>query len=150
MKQTATFYLSEIVEHLLHGYDYVTVSEHVAEVLLMCTGNKHTCHVQLPSDPDAVSVSGITITKPRLWNINCWNASVERGLKASLRAEAERNARFVYQANVNQVVRCILKQWPVHIDQANTIARVMLDRKQYDKILAMGVKSIIMRVEDIP
>ena len=120
-----------------------------AEVILMHTGNKHSCHIQLPSDND-VDVLGRFIDVPMLWDTNAWHTSVEKYNKEKIRAQNRREAQFVYEGNVKLIARNILKMAFVHPDAATMIARSMLDKKDLVRMKAVGVKRLYEKVNELP
>ncbi len=140
----------DILIHDLLGHNhYVPVSPITAEVILMHTGNKHSCHIQLPSDND-VDILGRFIDSPLLWDWNAWNVSVERYHKNKIRAQQEREARFVFEANICLVAKKILIMAFVKEDAARMLAHKWLSKKDYARIKAVGVKRLYEHVKELP
>lgn len=144
-----SFLLTPLVDDLLKGHDFIEVSPSTAAAILLVTKNKSHCHVQLPSDPDAVDVYGKQLSKPRLWNLVYWNASVERFVKAKIKADQERIQRAIYLCNCERITKVLLRKYPLTYDMCNTIARRWLDGKKYYNVHAIGIDKIIDKWEDV-
>jgi hypothetical protein len=144
-----TLPLQTLVHHILRGEHYVPISSDVAEIILHHTNNKHTCHVQFPSDED-VDILGNFIETPMLWEYGAWCRSSEKWLKMRVRSQKERDERFILEANITQVARCILRQAYVTPDAARMIARSMITKKDYARIKLVGCKKLFTTIEELP
>lgn len=147
--QNVSLPLNTLIHDLLGNNHYVSISQLTAEVILMHTGNKHSCHIQMPSDSD-VDVLGRFIDSPLLWETNAWNRSVERYHKEKIRAQTEREARFVFEGNVKLIARAILRMAYVHPDAARMLGHQMLSKKDFARIKAVGVKQLYENVKELP
>lgn len=141
--------LTILVKDLLGANHYVPISQITAECILFHTGNKRICHIQFPSIQD-VDVSGKTITSPILWELNAWRTSVERQVKSALRAQEQRETKFVYEGNVNMIKKRIMENFGLDEQHANIYARMVLDKKDYARIRAYGVKRLYTNVKELP
>lgn len=144
-----TLPLNVLVEHLLHGEHYVPISMDVAEVIHHHTKNQHSCYIQFPSDDD-IDIVGKYIDTPILWECGAWRTSSERWMKSKMRSQKERDERFILEANIVQVARCILRQAYVTPDAARMIARSMISKKDYARIKLVGCKKLYTTIEELP
>jgi len=147
-RQLVSFPLEEIVDALLGGLDFVEIPQAVAEQLLIVSKNKHVCHVQMPSDEN-LDIFSSPILVPRLWSLKHWQFSAEKWLRARSLSDKNREARFVYDANVKIISKAILRLAYVTPDAATVLARMMLDKHDYNKIKALGVKKLIEHSNEI-
>lgn len=138
-----------LIRDLLGHNHYVPISQLTAEVILMHTGNRHSCHIQFPSDND-VDVTGRFIDHPLLWDLNAWNTSVERYRKQKLRAQQEREARFVLEGNTRLIARALMRFANIESDPARCLAHQFLTKKDYARIKAVGVKRLYENVNELP
>jgi hypothetical protein len=145
----ASFPLDIIIKDLLRDEHCVPISPITAEVILMQTGNKHFCHIQFPSN-DAVDITGRFITKPHLWSINEWRSSSEKWMRDKIKSQQRRDAQFVYEGNVRLISRAILRFAYVHPDAAVVLARTWIDKSDFGRIKAVGVKQLYNHVKELP
>lgn len=145
----ATFFLRPLVRDLLRGEYYIPISEDTAEIILMHYKNQRVCHVQYPSDQD-VDILGKPIDTPILWEIGAWQTSSEKWLKGKIRSEKEREERFILDANINLVARCILKMAYINPDAARVIARKCILNKDFVRIKAFGCARLYKTIKELP
>lgn len=141
--------LSSLISDLLHGHSDVPISQSTAEAILLVTNNEHSCYVQFPG-PDAVDITGRSITCPRLWAWNHWIFSSERRLRLRLRCEKEAAIRTIFNANVSLVRRAILRTEPLTEDQATMLARKWVTEGKINKAKHYGIKKFYTTIEEIP
>ena len=89
-------------------------------------------------------------TRAVLWEYKWWKESSEKWEKDKAKSESERRERFIYQANMENVVKA-LKKDPFNIigDRAIETAHSFIKKRQIKKLEYIGVK-LIERFEDIP
>lgn len=143
-----TFPLHNIIHDLLHGEHYVSISEEVADCITMVTSNKHTAHIQYPSDDDC-DILGQLITTPILWEIGAWQTSSEKWQRAKSLSQKRIDERNILEANIQRISKAILRTAYVGTDAARTLARIMLDRKDYSRIESLGVSKLITKTEEL-
>lgn len=145
-----SFRLSQIINDLLGNSDFVTVSLETAELIKLHQTKRQFCYVQMPSDCD-VDLKGNLITEPRIWNIQSWQVTSEKWLRAKSYSDRERDKRFIYAANVKLISRKLMSfmEGTITPEMAHTLARKTLDKNNNAKLKALGVTKLITKVEEI-
>lgn len=95
------------------------------------------------------TLSGELLDEPLLWNYDLWLTSQERWARQQKRAEDERNARAIFNANVDNLTRVILRVARVSDSQAGMIASKMVREDNWDGAKQLGLKKIVTDVKDI-
>lgn len=143
-----TLPLQTLVRDLLGAAHYVTISKDTAEVILLHTKNRHTCHVQFTSDMD-VDLYGRFIKEPVLWEFNAWATSSERVLKGRLRSQMERDKRNILEANILLVAKKLCRFSAIDFEVCKLIARKWLINND-PRIQAIGCNKIYTTIEELP
>lgn len=115
----------------------------------MHTGNKHTCHIQMPSDSD-VDILGRFIDKPMLWDWAAWKSSSEKYLLEKIRSQQRRDIKFVYEGNVKLIARAILRMAYITPDAAIMLGHKFMKSQDWVRIKAVGVKRLYENVKELP
>lgn len=137
------------IKELLGGFDFVEISDDMAEILLLHTKDQTMFHVQMPEDGYSLDVNGNPILKPRLWSLLHWNNSVERWKRRQEVSRIEREARFIEEANVKRVSKAILKMFSLNPDAATCIALTIVRNKDKLKAKAFGVEKLVESFDEI-
>lgn len=143
-----TLHLHTLVSDLLGASHYVTISKETAEVILLHTRNRHTCHVQFTSDMD-VDLYGRFIKEPVLWDFNAWVNSSERVLKARIRSQKERDARNILEANILLVAKKLCRFSNIDYEACKLVSRKWLINND-PRIKAIGCDKIYTTIEELP
>jgi len=141
--------LQALVKDLLGAAHYTSVSKVVADMLFIHTKNKHTCHIQFPSDSD-VDMWDKPITAPILWNIGAWQASSEKHLRAKRRSQLEREARFILDANILLLGKAICRFTNIDFEICKLMARKWINTND-PRIKVVGLKRpLYTNVNELP
>ena len=140
--------LDILVASILGDNHYTPVHPLLAELILLKCHNKHTAYVQLPGDHD-VDILGYPISNPILWQLARWYESTERWQRAKLRAEDERKARFVAEANVGRITRFLMKTSELDAEHAGKLALKWVTNNDEAKYIRLGGKPFIKTIDEI-
>lgn len=141
--------LQILVKDLLGSNHYVPISKITAEMILYKTKNQKVCHIQYPSSQD-VDIVGRILTTPLLWDLTAWRNSSERRAKAQIRSQQQRDEKFVYDGNIRLIKNNIIRNFELKEEIANVLARIAIDKKDYNRIKAYGVKKLYTHVKELP
>jgi len=134
-----------LIDEIIGDAQFAGVSPFTADIIETVVKNKHTCHVQR-TDRD-----GETLTYPRLWRLDAWRQDIESWRLSKLRADRERDLRFVFEENCKRVARAICREANLEGDIANVLAyRKMKNIDKCHKFLTetWGVK-LATTIDDI-
>lgn len=92
---------------------------------------------------------GSAMNEPMLWEYQYWLKAQARWKKIKARADAERDARTVFDANVSNLTRIILKVARVNDSQAQMIATKMVREQSWGGAQQLGLKKVITNVSEI-
>lgn len=144
-----TIPLQSLVRDLLGAAHYTSISKVVADMLYIHTKNKHTCHIQFPSDSD-VDMWDKPITSPILWDMSAWLSSSEKHLKAKRDSQARRDARFILDANILLLARAICRFTNIDFEICKLIARKWITTND-PRIQVVGLKRpLYTTVQELP
>lgn len=144
-----TLPLQILVKDLLGAAHYVSVSKITAEMLFIHTKNKHTCHIQFPSDSD-VDMWDKPLTSPMLWEIGAWQASSEKHLTAKRKSQLAREARFILEANILLLGRAICRFTNIDFEICKLMARKWIVTND-PRIQVVGLKRpLYTNVNELP
>lgn len=149
-QRLVTLPLNTLVDDLLQGFDYRTISKEIAEILSLVQDGQAQYHIQFPGENE-VDISGNPIEEPRLWSLTHWRTNSERWQRARLRTEKERALYLVKEANIALLTKPLVKMFCVNPEAAKVIARIMLDKNQEDKIrYFLGDRKLYTNIKEIP
>lgn len=148
-----TLPLNELREHLLrdiygHPSDNCNISPLLAEIISLISQNKNDIHVQFPSDDD-VDILDRPVTSPILWRYSRWSNSTEKWLKDKKRSEQERQARFIFQFNVERACKTVMRFTELDHPNAMKVALNLVNKNHEHKVIAMGGKPFAKTIEEI-
>ena len=92
---------------------------------------------------------GKPLEEPLLWKYDLWMQSSERYAKQKARQDRERDERFVFDANVSNLTRVILRVARVNDSQAQMIATKMVREQNWEGAKQLGLKKVITDVKEI-
>jgi len=146
-----SFPFKTIVDDLLGESDFVEIKQQTAEIILLVCKNKESfdVHIQSPLDRNNVTLYNKPITKWRLWRLHYWRISTERWLKDKRREDDERNARFLFEANVKMIANRIKCNLGADENVALITATRWLRKEQWGNITFCGVKKLYTNVKEI-
>ena len=147
-KQLVSVPLDKLVTTILGDNHYVPIDPQLAEAIYLVCRNKVVAYVQFPSDKD-INIIGQPISQPYLWQLGKWYESTERWMKSKLRAEEERKARFVAEANIQRITAFLLRTTELERPFAEKLAIKWVTANEEQKYIRMGGKPFIKTVEEI-
>lgn len=142
-----TIKLRDLVSLLLgdsHSEQFPPGYRHVAELIEIKAKGTHICHVQWTDQwcPE--------LQEPVLWVYARWCESVERWERARKRAEEERKAKFIFDANVRMVTDYCKKYFCMDKNWAATTAYGLVKNNRFNGLKVIGVDNLYTTIEELP
>jgi len=141
---TITLPLDEYLEDTLGENHSVPIRASVAEILDIKLKNRLTYYVQWPDkyNPD--------LKRPLLWRYKAWIESVDLWERQRKRANDERVARFIFEANVKLVAKQITYKYNMPIERSTLCALSIIKCKtMHLKVAQCGVKKLIEKESEL-
>lgn len=151
-RKLITFVFDNIIDELIGEQGVVPISPEIATSILLVTQNKpeFNIYVQDPHDPDNVNLYNKPISCWKLWRLHWWRTSTEAWLKSKRRQDREREDRFIFDANVRMITKCILRTAYMSPELATILAVKELRANNIRKLNALGVKKLFTTMKELP
>lgn len=137
--------LDLLLEEILGDRHYCCISERLAVGLIKLTNNHPDRGIYVLMK-DELSPD---LKYPILWRYSAWVNESARRKRTRERAQKEQDERWIRDANVSNLTRCILRKFPVTDSQASMIATKMWREQNMPLINVCGLTRIITDVKDI-
>lgn len=137
--------LDLLIDEVLGDRHYCCISERLAIGLIKLTNN-HPDRGIFVLMKDELSPE---LKYPILWRYSAWVNESARRKRAIERAQREQDERWVRDANISNLMRAILRKFPVSESQASMIATRLWREQQLEIASACGLTRIITNVKDI-
>lgn len=92
---------------------------------------------------------GHPYNNPILWRYRDWHTSYTRYTRQKAYSDKQRAERFVLEANVNNMIRVLMKQHSLSENFARPLAYKMIKSGSEEVAKALGLKKVITKVEEI-
>jgi len=122
---------------------YVQVDKQTAEIVSLLTAGQNLIHIQ------RTDRNNKPLPFPILWRYDAWRRDSESWEHARARSERERNARFVFEENVQRVSRAITLLSEIDGDAARVLAFRKL-KGNYEKLITETLQvKLAQTIDDI-
>ena len=133
-KQQITLSFTRLLTLSLRYDDFIELPIDEAVLIDSIDTSKLFCHVEFPDQHNS-------ITKPRLWEIKAWRASVIKHERAKKEADARRIEFDNYKTNVNVIAEKLMMMTKLPLEDCLNLAQKML-LKGPDSLEAIGIKLV--------
>ncbi len=139
-----TIPLTDYLSSVLRDKHFAPVSKIEAEIIKLKTNNKHTCYVQ-EHDPE----TGVKLPEPLLWRFHTWKQTTDNWLELKRKSQLERDARFVFEENVNRLTRAVTRMTGLEHNIARVTAYQHIKQQKFQLIKNYYKVTLVTNIKEI-